>query len=160
MVPPLAPGMKESVDKCTKKTEIQSQKWQYEIAHMYNFVRKNSSHHPQKWIIQFDPCGIIKPLPSKDATKRWHGYLTTSDLTSSFLFVVKFSEHHLLIKRRHSLGSAPYYCHTMKKLLNYGSRKPRKFCRRILLNSSGSKLVSHGKVSSRKIETALQSRHK
>ena len=25
-VPSLAPGMKESVDKCTKKTEIQSQK--------------------------------------------------------------------------------------------------------------------------------------
>ena len=37
-VPPLAPGMKESVDKCTKKTEIQSQKWQYEIAHMYNIM--------------------------------------------------------------------------------------------------------------------------
>ena len=152
MVPPLAPGMKESVDKCTKKTEIQSQKWQYEIAHMYNFVRKNSSHHPQKWIIQFDQSN---PYQAKTQQKD-----TTSDLTSSFLFVVKFSEHHLLIKRRHSLGSAPYYCHTMKKLLNYGSRKPRKFCRRILLNSSGSKLVSHGKVSSRKIETALQSRHK
>jgi len=29
-VPPLAPGMKESVDKCTKKNKIQSQKWQYE----------------------------------------------------------------------------------------------------------------------------------
>jgi len=25
-VPPIAPGMKESVDKCTKKNEIQSQK--------------------------------------------------------------------------------------------------------------------------------------
>ena len=32
--------MKESVDKCTKKTEIQSQKRQYEIAHMYNYVLK------------------------------------------------------------------------------------------------------------------------
>jgi hypothetical protein len=46
-VPPLAPGMKESVDKSTKKTEIQSQKWQYEIAHMYNYVLKNSIHHPK-----------------------------------------------------------------------------------------------------------------
>jgi len=57
-VPPLAPGIMESVDKCTKKNEIQSQKWQYEIAHMYNFVPKNSSHHPQKQIILFDPYGI------------------------------------------------------------------------------------------------------
>jgi hypothetical protein len=39
-VPLYAPGMKESVDKCTKKIEIQSQKWQYEIAHMYNYVLK------------------------------------------------------------------------------------------------------------------------
>ncbi len=39
-VPPLAPGTKESVDKCPKKNEIQSQKWQYEIAHMYYFVQK------------------------------------------------------------------------------------------------------------------------
>jgi hypothetical protein len=51
-VPPLAPGTKESVDKCTKKNEMQSQKWQYEIAHMsYFFVPKNSSHHPKKRII-------------------------------------------------------------------------------------------------------------
>jgi hypothetical protein len=60
-VPPLAPGMKESIDKCTKKTEIQSQKWQYEIAHMYNYVRKKSSHHPKKWIIQFHSNGIVNP---------------------------------------------------------------------------------------------------
>ena len=57
-VPHLAPGMKESVDKCTKKNKMQSQKWQYEIAHMYNYVLKNSSHHPQKRIIRFDPYGI------------------------------------------------------------------------------------------------------
>ena len=57
-VPPLAPGMKESVDKCTEKNKIQSQKRQYEIAHRYNFVPKNSSHHPQKRIIRFDPYGI------------------------------------------------------------------------------------------------------
>jgi hypothetical protein len=57
-VTPLAPGMTESVDKCMKKIEIQSHKRQYEIAHTYNFVPKNSSHHPQKWIIRFDPYGI------------------------------------------------------------------------------------------------------
>ena len=57
-VPPLAPGIVEYVDKCTKKNKIQSQKWQYEIAHMYNLVPKNSSHHPQKRIIRFDPDGI------------------------------------------------------------------------------------------------------
>ena len=61
-VPPWAPGMKESVDKCTEKKEIQSHKWQYEIAHMYNFVWKNSSHHPQKRIIRFDPYGIVNPI--------------------------------------------------------------------------------------------------
>ena len=54
--------MKESVDKCTKKTEIQSQKWQYDIAHMYNFVRKNSSHHPKKRIIRFHSSGIFNPF--------------------------------------------------------------------------------------------------
>ena len=32
--------MKESVDKCTKKIEIQSQKLQYEIAHMYNSYKE------------------------------------------------------------------------------------------------------------------------
>ncbi len=37
-VPPLAPGITESVDKCTKNIEIQSQKQQYEIANMHNFV--------------------------------------------------------------------------------------------------------------------------
>ena len=57
-VPPLAPGIKESVDKCTKKNEIQSQKRQFEIAHTKNFVQNNSSHHPQKRIIRFDPYGI------------------------------------------------------------------------------------------------------
>ena len=61
-VPPLAPGMKESVEKCTKKNKIQSQKRQYEIAHMYNLVPKNSSHHPQKRIIRFDPDGIVNPI--------------------------------------------------------------------------------------------------
>ena len=60
-VTPLAPGIKESVDKCTKKNRIQSQKWQYEIAHMYNYVRKNSSHHPKKWIIRFHSNGIVNP---------------------------------------------------------------------------------------------------
>jgi hypothetical protein len=60
-VPALAPGMKESVDKCKKKTEIQSQKWQYEIAHMYNYVLNNSIHHPQKWImVSFE--GHSQPL--------------------------------------------------------------------------------------------------
>jgi hypothetical protein len=68
-VPPLAPGMKESVDKCTKKTEIQSQKWQHEIANMYNFVRKHSWHHPQKWIIQFHSYGIhIESTPRVNLT--------------------------------------------------------------------------------------------
>ena len=57
-VTPLAPGITESVDKCTKKKGIQSQKRQYEIAHTYNFVPNNSSHHPQKRIIRFDPDGI------------------------------------------------------------------------------------------------------
>ena len=57
-VPPLAPGITESVDKCTKNIEIQSQKQQYEITHMYYFVPNNSSHHPQKQIIRFDPYGI------------------------------------------------------------------------------------------------------
>jgi len=57
-VPPLAPGIKESVDECTKKNEIQSQKRQYEITHMYYFVPNNSSHHPQKWIIRFHPLCI------------------------------------------------------------------------------------------------------
>jgi hypothetical protein len=57
-VPPLAPGIKESVDKCTKKNEIQSQKRQYEITHMYYFVPNNSSHHPQKRITRFDPLCI------------------------------------------------------------------------------------------------------
>ena len=52
-VPPLAPGITESVDKCTKNIEIQSQKRQYEIANMHNFVPNNSSHHPQKRIIRF-----------------------------------------------------------------------------------------------------------
>jgi len=61
-VPPLGPGMKESVDKCTKKNKIQSQKWQYEIAHMYNLVRKNSCHHPQQRIIRFHSYGIVNPF--------------------------------------------------------------------------------------------------
>jgi hypothetical protein len=26
---------------------------------MYNYVLKNSSHHPKKWIIRFDPYGIV-----------------------------------------------------------------------------------------------------
>ena len=55
---PLAPGIAESVDKCTKTNKIQSQKWQYEIAHMYNYVRKNSRHRPQKRIIRFQWNGI------------------------------------------------------------------------------------------------------
>ena len=37
---PRPPRIKDSVDKCTKKKEIQSQKWQYEIAHMYNYVHR------------------------------------------------------------------------------------------------------------------------
>jgi len=61
-VPPLAPGIKESVDTCTKKNEIQSRKRQYEITHMYYFVPNNSSHHPQKRIMISPALHIIQPL--------------------------------------------------------------------------------------------------
>ena len=63
-VPPLSPGRTESVDKCTTKNKIQSQKWQYEIAHMYNYVRKKSRHCPQKRIIRFQWNGIVNPYPA------------------------------------------------------------------------------------------------
>jgi hypothetical protein len=29
---------------------------------MYNYVLKNSSHHPQKWIIRFHSNGIVNPI--------------------------------------------------------------------------------------------------
>ena len=69
-VPPLAPGIKESVDECTKKNEIQSQKRQYEITHMYYFVPNNSSHHPQKWIIRFHSSGIVNPFTRSSARRK------------------------------------------------------------------------------------------
>jgi len=59
------PQITESVDKCTKNIEIQSQKRQYEIANMHNFVPNNSNHHPQKRIIRFQSNGIVNPLCKK-----------------------------------------------------------------------------------------------
>ncbi len=55
-------GIKNSIGKNIQVRKKWTPAFAQVCGNMYNYERKNSSHHPKKRIIRFDPYGIFNPF--------------------------------------------------------------------------------------------------